>query len=559
MKKRVILLLALLILAGVLVWAGGKQEPEAEAPTVVEMEFENSWENFKDDPIALTLFADSPTFEAEKFMKYDTLIPRLTREETGVTLDIREAVDSSPQSLNLLIASGDYPDIMFIDFGDHTIEAANLIEHDQIWSYDDLKEKYGIDVLRHLGINQRFNLRSTFMKDEIYFANSYGLRDEYYDSPWLVKWQVGAYMNEKLYKEVGAPPINSFDDLMDAVEKIKARHPRRVEYGINITRGTGDGDFGEPAEFETLIRFYGLNDPRNYWQLGGKHKFYFQAPAFLDLLKDFNEMVNRGFLSPIIWTGSKDDKWGQLFAGSAVVTLNGDADNLLKYNSAIQIKFPDERYIMLPPFPGDPKYEYTAAGKIGAGGPEGWAIPKGGKNTLRALAFVDYMMSEHFQKLNQFGREGKEHTVVDGMPKLLPEVAKMGDTDIAGEYYLNILHGSIRDSYWAMVDRQRRQPSMLEGIKVLKPCIEDFRDLTFVPEAVNAPYPQDSEELKIRALIAEAFGDGVVRIVQGPPDKVESEYRKLMQQLESMGLSKLNAFQQEAAENFAKLVEKYKD
>lgn len=555
MKNTFILLFTVMLLVGSLVWAGG--EKEAEAKEVVKTEFENSWENYKDEPITLTVFADGAGLDTATFEKYDTLIPQLVREETGVTLEFEEAVDSSDQSLNLLIASGDYPDIMFIKVQRHTIPALSLIENDQIWAFNDLKEKYGIDTFRNISVNQRFYLRSLFGKDKIFYLTTRGIPEEHMDSPWLVKFQSGTYINENLYKAVGFPPVNSFEDLMNVAEKIKAQNPR-IEFPINVGRSTGKGKFNEAAEFNYLKMYYGLNDPTTYWKVGGKHKFYFQAPAFLDLLKDFNEMYNRGLISPIIWTGSKDDKMGQLFSGTAAITLNNDADNLENYSTALQAKFPDERYIMLPAYPGRPKYEFTAAGSYGRGGQDGWCIPKGGKNTLRALAMVDYLMSDHFQLLMQYGREGKEHDIVDGTPVLKPEIAALPGTDIMGKYYFNPCEGAFRNDYWAMVQRQQRLPSMLEAVKVLKPAADKYKNLLFVPEAIDVSYPEGSEELKIYSVIRETFGDELTRIVQGPPERVESDYRVLLAKIEEMGLSKLNAFQQKAAEDFAETVKKYK-
>jgi len=555
MRRTFIVLLTVMLLVCSLVWGGG--EKEVEAKEVVKREFENSWENYKDEPITLAVFADNPNLDSATFEKYDTLIPQLVREETGVTLDFTEAVDSSEQSLNLLIASGDYPDILFINIRKHTQPALSMIENDQIWAFDDLKEKYGIDTLKHISVNQRFYLRTLFGTDKICYLTNMGVPDEHMDSPWLVRWQTGTYINEKLYKALGSPPVNSFEDLMNVAERIKAQNPR-IEFPINVTRSTGKRKFNEAAEFNALKMYYGLNDPTSYWKLGEEHKFYFQAPAFIDLLKDFNKMYNRGLISPIIWTGSKSDKMGQLFSGAAAITLNGDADNLEKYTTTLQAKFPDERYIMLPPYPGRPKYEFTAAGHYGRGGQSGWAIPKGGKNTLRALAVVDYLMSDHFQLLMQYGREGREHDIVGGMPVLKPEIAALPGTDIMGKYYFNPCEGNFRNNYWAMIQRQQRLPSMLEAIKVLKPAADKYKNLLFMPEAVDVSYPAGSEELKIYSVIRETFGDELTRIVQGPPDRVESDYKALLAEIEKMGLSKLNAFQQRAAEEFAEKVKIYK-
>jgi putative aldouronate transport system substrate-binding protein len=553
--KKALFLLTLMVLVGSVVWAGGTKEGETKE--LVKTEFEKSWENYKDEPITLTLYSDDKNMEEKEFMRYTQLIPQLMRDTTGVTLDIRKAVDASEQSINLLIAGGEYPDLMLINTKRQP--AVSLVENERIWAFDDLKDKYGIDPIKNININQRFAIRSRFMRDKLYYLTTYGLHPDHLESPWLVKWMTGVSVNGKQYKDIGSPPIKSFDDLMDVAQKIKAKFPR-VEFPLMITRSTGRGPFNEPGEIGKMLLYYGLNDPTTYWKLGQPRKFYFQTEAFLDLIKDFNKMLQLELVSPIIWTGSKQDKLALVYNGNAAFEVNSDGDNVQSRNKVVKKKFPDEYYVMLPAFSAHPKYKFGAADTIGLGGALGWCIPKGGDNTLRSLVFVDYMMSQDFQILNQYGREGVEHDIVKGMPVLKPELIKMGPTSEASEqkYDFNVLGGAFRDAFWKLVDRQFTMPELLDSLKTLKPVADKFHDLTFVPEAADAPYPEGSEELKIYSVIRETFGDELTTIIQGPPEKVESDYKALLAKVEGMGLQKLNDFQEKYAQSYADLIKKYR-
>ena len=556
MKKRLSLLAVLLLFGALALWAGGTQEEEAAVGKVDLLP--KSWETFKDEPITLTMYSDDQNMEEKEFMRYATLIPQLTRDACGVTLDLRKAVDSSEQSINLLIASGDYPDVMLIDTSRQP--AVTLVENDVIWAFDDLAKEYGPDPIQNMNVNQRFAIRSRFLKDKLYYLTTYGLHPDHLESPWLVKWMTGASVNGKLYKEIGSPPINSMADFMDVAQKIKDHEPR-AEYPLMITRSTGKGPFNEPPEVEKLFFLYGLNDPSTYWELGKTpHKFAFQAPAFIDLIKDLNMMFKRELISPVVWTASKNDKLALLYTGVAAFEVNADADNIQSRDKVIQKKYPDEYMSMLPAFSAHPQYTFGAAAKIGTGGDDGWAIPKKGSNTLRAFVFVDYMMSQDFQILNQYGRLGKEHEIKDGMPVLLPELIAMGPTSQESEekYDFNILGGAFRDAFWKLVDRQFTMPELLVSLKTLKPAIDNFHDLTFVPEAAVAQYPEGSEELKIYSVIRETFGDELTKIIQGPSDRVERDFKNLLAQVEGMGLKKLNDFQEAFAESYSDLIKKYR-
>jgi len=561
MKKFLAFMVAFGMLAGTMAMAGGKTEtpesPKAASGGTMVSNPEKSWETFKNDPVTLSLYVDDKNMDPKVFMEYKALIPKLMKEQTGVTLNIRTAVDQSETSINLMIASGEYPDLMFLDV---TRQAAKtLIDNDLIWSFDELKSKFGMDVINRMNINQRFTQRRIFSNDNIYYATAYGFNDTHVNSPWLVKWQTGGYINETLWKGVGSPAIKSMADLMKVAQDIKTKYPR-VEFPISVTRNTGTGMFNEAAEFSALRMYYGLNDPSTYWTVGKGYKFYIQAPAFLDMLKDVNKMVNLELISPVMWTGSKNDKMATVFNGIACFELNGDADNFTWYNQELQKKYPNEQYVMLPPFGANAKYQFTTAGTYGSGGNFGWCVPKSAKDPARVAAYIDYMLSDDFQKMNVYGREGIEHTIVDGVPKLTPAILNMETTgtDIAGEYGFNVLGGAVRDNYWQMMQRLQRFDDMRQGIAVLKPAIDKYKDLNTAAENVNLAYPADSEEVKIYSQIKEVFGDELMKILLGPSDKVEASYAALLARVEKMGLQKLADFQNKAALNQAEVIKKYR-
>jgi spermidine/putrescine-binding protein len=272
-------------------------------------------------------------------------------------------------------------------------------------------------------------------------------------------------------------------------------------------------------------------------------------------------MVSERLINPIVWTGTKQDKLSNPYNGICAFEMNGDADNVLSYTTMLKKKYADEYYIMLPPVSANPpKVNFTAAGKIGMGSTKGWCIPKNGKNTLRTLAFVDYIMSDDFQKMNIFGREGFEYEIKNGMPALKPDVAATttAGLSVMDKYCFNVLGGMIRNDIWKMVDRWQRMPEFVEGMTVLKPAIDRFHDLTLIPEAADVLYPADSEVLKIYSQIREVFGDELTKIIFGSQQNVEPAYKALLTRVESMGLQKLADFHVETVRNFSAAVSKYK-
>ena len=191
MKKTCLMIFTLLFLVSLTVWANsGGETPGASTANIADPD--KAWESFAGEPIELEMWVGSSSNWGHE--SPDSWVWSRIREDTGVTLKYIWAGSSGEDAYNLLIASDDYPDLLFLN----PINATRLmIENNKIAAYDDLKEKHGIDIVKMLNINQRFEERRLYDTDKIYIARTGGIKPEHMDSPWVVKWQTGAFMNDK--------------------------------------------------------------------------------------------------------------------------------------------------------------------------------------------------------------------------------------------------------------------------------------------------------------------------------------------------------------------------
>ena len=84
-------------------------------------------------------------------------------------------------------------------------------------------------------------------------------------------------------------------------------------------------------------------------------------------------------------------------------------------------------------------------------GINGWTvtlISKNCKDPERAIAFLDYLISEHGQEITYLGVEGVTYDMVDGKPVLKPEVKEILDND---RVTYDALYGA-DDAYWMLQD-----------------------------------------------------------------------------------------------------------
>ena len=212
--KRVISVAIVLMAITTLAWAQPPAETGSSTGEAVKL-LPKSWETLKDQPATISAFWDPPREFGD--VNTDALVPTVMREQTGVRLDVKTAIDNTEQSLNLLIASGSLADFMYINY--ERPAARNLVESDLLYSYDELYETYGVQLINRLNANQRFVQRTTFGTKDIYYLNQAGVPPDKMDDPWVVKYQTGIFVNRFYYDKIGAPPIKSMDDFIAAAQK----------------------------------------------------------------------------------------------------------------------------------------------------------------------------------------------------------------------------------------------------------------------------------------------------------------------------------------------------
>ena len=557
MNKPLTLVLALALAVPALLLAAPTEEASGALPA--DFDPQMPWEAFKDEPITLTIWVDGGWPFPEVTNNPESWLRQKMREETGVTVDLQPGAGWGPEGLNLFIASGDYPDIMLLRQATQPTQI--LVENDVIYSWNEINDLYGIDVMTEMNINTRFNQRLRYGRHDLYISAFYSIPDRYLDSPWVVKYQSGTMINDTVYEQMGRPPIDSMDAMIDAAVQARDLHPERFRYPVMDVRNTGlENRWNIPHTIDRWREFYDLRNPEDYNTAGEPHRFFFQTDAFVEMLQDLNRMEGLGLFNPILWsTTESQEKLALLNRGEIFIEGEDDADNVESRTRSMQEIYPGERYAFLPRFSADPaKYRNYPSGNVSVGW-LGLTLPKNKETTLRAAAYVAYLMSEYFQKLQQFGVEGVHHDLVDGWPAMKPEIQEeyRADRVVAGlKYNFNLWHGAFRDDFWAMVKRQQEQKPMVEALNVIRPALDNFQDTSVSAEAAPVNYETDSEEVKIYSAIREVLGDGVTLIVL-QSDDVEGDYAALMERVEELGVQMLNDLHTQHMIDFDALITQY--
>lgn len=350
-------------------------------------------------PITLTLF----NADATEDMPFTDPVAQKITELTGVTLEVDRPVGGATQAVPLMIASGQYPDLIYAK-GDLDM----LIEAGAVIPLDDYIEQYGANMKKLYG-DQLVRLRNSSSDPKIYHAGTYGVHGALWETDGSLQIQ------HAVLKDLGYPPMRTLDDYEKAIKAYLAKYPtingqKTIGMSLLIDDWQWLIDLGNPANY--LI---GLPDDGQWVvdQNTFEATYKFLYPGIEGYIKWLCRMNAEGILDPESFT-QKEDVWKAKIASGRVLAIGypswgyGDAKVSLVGEGRA------ERTYAYLPITLNSSYKSPMLKDFGFGGGWGIAISSSCKDPQRAFEFIDWMCSEQAQILTNWGLEGVNYDVVSG-------------------------------------------------------------------------------------------------------------------------------------------------
>ncbi|SDX94833.1 extracellular solute-binding protein [Paenibacillus sp. CF384] len=365
------------------------------------------------EPITLTFF-DKNTGDA-----FTNPVAQEVTKRTGVSVEIQQPSGNPSEKLNLMLASGDLPDIILMDRGSDIVN--KYIAAGAIIPLDDLIESLGPDVKSQYGeVLQK--TRYTDGKN-YYLSNWYGMDN----SPVF-----GIQMRKDLLKELapdkaeGGQPFTT-DEFEQLLKDFKAKYPN-IDGKASIPLTLNAENMGA-----VLGTFKGMWGMKAYYEDGGSLKFDVKDPKYREMILYMNKLYREDLIDHE-WAVNKTQTWEQklsngfVFSTASAYWDPGNANNaLLKAGGADKQLF---SYKVVAPGV-DP-----GATTFGPRSPLGWdaiAISKNNKHPEETMKFINFLASEEGQYLLMWGIEGQTWDMKDGKHTPKPEVLQGLKEDWAAE------------------------------------------------------------------------------------------------------------------------------
>ena len=360
--------------------SGWQQEASVSEDGVVELTFYNA--DGQDDP-------------------WTDPVAEVLTEKTGVRLKTEYPVAADDQTVALMIAAQDYPDMIYAK-GD----ANSLIDAGAMIDMTDLIEEYGPNIKKMYG-DEFEKLRYSEEDPSIYQLSSYAVGGTFLENSGTAQIQWAAL------KENNYEIPDTLEEFEKMIKDYMAAHPTTEDgmptIGISLTA----------ADWHWMIT---LGNPSGYiaegapdngqWLIDEDYNamYKFRSDKVREYYRWLNRMYHEGVLDPEFATQTYEDYIAKIASGRVVALTDTDWD----YSDGEKILIADGKldktYAGLP-LAMDENTKAPSLMYQGLPTGQGVGITTSCKDPVAAIKFLDYLCSEEGQVLVNWGIEGVNYFI----------------------------------------------------------------------------------------------------------------------------------------------------
>lgn len=443
-------------------------------------------------------------------------------EATGIEVEYIHPSQGQSNALNLLIASGEMPDIVFSEWIYQGPESC--INQNIIYKLDDYMSDYAPNFKKFVEENEEY---SKLVVDD---------NGNYYSFPFIRGDKVlcssaGLMLRSDWLEEAGlAVPetVEEWDTVLAAFKK-KCETPFAL---------TSDGI----ACFSSLYNAYKWNFIKD-----GKIAFGPVQPNYKDYMAKLHEWYEKGYIDKNYAIADAKIIDSNMINGVSGITYGSGGSKLGVYLSTNQGKDYD---LVAAPYPSAKKGEKAT---FAFASPQctvnSAAITTNCKNPELAARFLDFGYSEEGRMFYNFGKEGESYNMVDGYPKYAATLLDTSDgKSVAEKLTLNCCASTVgpfvQDRRY--IEQYYTYENQLDAIEVW--ADNDYADYC-VPNTTLTI--EEKEEYNTIMSEINTYANEMLNNVIVGKDTVDS-FDKHVKNMYAMGLERAMEIQQTAYERFLK-------
>lgn len=453
------------------------------------------------------------------------MVSKQITKDTGVNINFVTPAGNQEETINALVASDSLPDIVTLGWWEPQIN--DMIKNKMVYALNELADQYDpyfYEVTDPTVVN--------WYSDEN--GDIYGYPNSAY-TPEAVETHSNIGSNQTflvrkdIYEAIGSPDMTTQEGFEAAVKKAVEMFPEvdgkpLIPIGSHIFEENGCNSFDN-----FLMNFLAVP-----YEKDGKLYDRHTDPEYLSWLKFFRKLGEEGYLSSDIFVDQRTQMNEKVAEGRYFCMLYQRTD-IADQESTLYEKNPDSIYIAV----DGPKNSKGDDYVLPTNAINGWTltlISKNCKHPDRAIAFLDYMMSEEGQKMISLGVEGEMYDWVDGKAVLKDEVKKLLTTD---RKKYDEVYGA-DDAYWMLQNNVMQLDWMPEKQYPLNQMEEWTYPYTRYLGEYEVTKQDDSEMSRINSRIDKLWGKTLPRLLLAKSDEeFDQLFETFVEEREILGYSQL--------------------
>ncbi len=406
-KKTMSTLLAGVLMASALTACGGEEKKPAasDGTDTIKVEF---------------MLLNNKSGDGANFV-----LKNIVKEKFNIDLEfVMDTKEAFNEKLNLLVASNELPDLISPVSGEI---GKDIGPKGALVAIDEYLDKMP-------------NFKAKLMEDPNVYASLVASDGHIYNMPRFseqITFKSVPLIRADMVEAVGKEMPKTWDELVDVLAAIKEQFPDTV--GM-INRGKMNSLWGHGVH-------YGTNKTMFYDKTQDKWVYGPLNAGFKEMIEDFRVMWEKGLMDKEFFTASTQQWEESILSGKGVFTLDYATRSITETEAYKKLHPEDENFKFVPimPLTSDALNVPTLNISERVGVFTSFGISADSPYIDRIIEMVDWMYSEEAATLVQWGKEGENYTVVDGMKKYVPEykAAYNPDGTIDPETELGLNHDRI--------------------------------------------------------------------------------------------------------------------
>ncbi len=327
------------------------------------------------------------------------------QKDTGVKINWQLiSTQVKDHKFNLLMASGELPDVVAYYEGKGGHSSINRFGQEGAFiPLEDMIEKYAPNLKKVLLEDQKIKDMITAPDGHIYFV------------PMLaaIKAARGWYIRYDWLDKLGLKVPKTTDELYNVLVAFRDRDPngngKKDEIPL-VFRRRGDDAFYNIQAFAYAF------DADMGWVLRGNTVHYGPAePQYKDYLQYIHKLYSAKLIDQEVLTRPGNPR-NELFGKNLAGCIHDWFASTASLNDTLKDKIPGFNLRHMPPPVGTAKKPYTRIQMSRVRKDGGWAITSANKHPVETIKMMDFIYSKKGIILTNFGVEGRDYTMVNGVP-----------------------------------------------------------------------------------------------------------------------------------------------